>query len=140
MEFSTSNITPEAKLEFEEMLGKGEKKSSQPKRKSGEGEIEDVPIDDDYPLKVPKFATKAQIKQKAEEQRETKKVAAVALVTSDKHGGYIEAVLDCFMGLCDTPEIVKECVACKTQWTTWESSFTLCSECEDAFLALVTEE
>jgi len=123
-----------------ELLGKGDYKSSQPKRKQEDGEIEDSPIDNDYPLKVPRTATKEEVRDKAREQREKTLNKACELVRNEDFIYYADAVIDVYLARGDTEEYNKECVTCHSIWTTWNSSFTLCNECEEAFLALVTDE
>ncbi len=136
--FSCSHITPESKLGFEELLGKGEVKSSQPKRKAEDGEIEDSPITQDYPLKVPRKIPKAEIRETARQQRERSEQMAFQLLRSPSNV-YVEAVVALFLQNNPKELIEIVCICCHEDFDTWDENATVCASCEDAFLALVEE-
>lgn len=132
--FSGANITIESKLEFEELLGKGETKSSQPKRAAEEGEIEDEPIKQDYPNKTRRMATRMDIKRKIEEQREISRGLAKNLLLSDDYH-YTRIVMEYFLDRSKEAGVYQQrCVACEEDWATWDESFRICRECEESFL------
>ncbi len=133
--FSCAYITPETRLEFEELLGKGEVKSSQPKRKA-EGEIEDSPIEPSYPLKVPDGATEEDMRKLAVCQRAGAHSEAVRLLCEDVE--YVDLVIRAHMKN-DECDVVRVCLACKRNFETWNYGIDMCNSCEDAFLALTTE-
>lgn len=136
--FSGTYMTTKARLLFEEALGRGEMKSSQPKRKMEEGEIEDEPINNDYPLKVPRGATKEEMRQKAEEQMHERVAKARDILYAD--GDYSVAVMNAYMQKHPARTASGACVCCACFFETWNLDDDVCPRCEDEFLKLVPKK